>query len=245
MGAAEDPRHIAIIMDGNGRWAGQRSAPRTEGHKAGVRATRDIIEACARRGLEALTLFAFSSENWRRPESEVSVLLELFLRTLRAEVQRLGENDIRLRFIGDRSGFSDALRAEMERAEERTAGNTGMQLAVAANYGGRWDITQAARQLALDVAAGRIEPSAIDDTTLAARLSLAELPEPDLFIRTGGEHRISNYLLWQLAYTELWFTDTLWPDFDAAALDAAIADFRGRQRRYGHTGEQIERLGHA
>lgn len=244
MGAAEDPRHIAIIMDGNGRWAGRRSAPRTEGHKAGVRATRNIIEACARRGLEALTLFAFSSENWRRPESEVSVLLELFLRTLRAEIQRLSENDIRLRFIGDRSGFSDALRAEMERAEQRTAANTGMQLAVAANYGGRWDITHAARQLALDVAASRIEPSAIDDTTLAARLSLAEVPEPDLFIRTGGEHRISNYLLWQLAYTELWFTDTLWPDFDAAALDAAIADFRGRQRRYGHTGEQIERLGH-
>lgn len=245
MGPDDEPRHIAIIMDGNGRWAGRRSAPRTEGHQAGVRATRDIIEACARRGIEALTLFAFSSENWRRPESEVSVLLELFLRTLRAEIERLSDNGIRLRFIGDRSGFSDALRAEMERAEQRTADNSGMQLAVAANYGGRWDIAQAARQLALDAAAGRVDPSAIEDTMLAARLSLADVPEPDLFIRTGGEHRVSNYLLWQLAYTELWFTDTLWPDFDAAALDEAIADFRGRQRRYGHTGEQIERLGHA
>ena len=244
MGPGDEPRHIAIIMDGNGRWAGRRSAPRTEGHKAGVRATREIIEACARRELEALTLFAFSSENWRRPESEVSVLLELFLRTLRAEIGRLSENGVRLRFIGDRSGFSDALRGEMERAERHTADNTGMQLAVAANYGGRWDIAQAARQLVLEAAAGRLEPGAIDEAALAAHLSLADLPEPDLFIRTGGERRISNYLLWQLAYTELWFTDTLWPDFDAAALDAAIADFRGRQRRFGHTGEQIERLGH-
>lgn len=245
MGPGEEPRHIAIIMDGNGRWAARRSAPRTEGHKAGVRATRDIIEACARREVEALTLFAFSSENWRRPESEVRVLLELFLRTLRAEIDRLSENGIRLRFIGDRSGFGAALRSEMERAERYTAANTGMQLAVAANYGGRWDIAQAARQLALEVAAGGLDPAAIDDRALAARLSLADLPEPDLFIRTGGERRLSNYLLWQLAYTELWFTDTLWPDFDAAALDEAMADFRGRQRRFGHTGEQIERLDHA
>lgn len=245
MSAGTDPRHVAIIMDGNGRWAGQRSARRTEGHKAGVRATREIIEACGRRGIDALTLFAFSSENWRRPESEVSVLLELFLRTLRSEVAKLGENNVRLRFIGERSGFNSALQDAMARAERDTAGNDGLDLVIAANYGGRWDITQAARQLAHEVAAGGLDPAAIDSDLLAERLSLADLPEPDLFIRTGGERRISNYLLWQLAYTELWFTDRLWPDFDSAALDEALAYYRGRQRRFGRTSEQVHQLHHA
>ncbi|MEX2576537.1 MAG: polyprenyl diphosphate synthase [Halofilum sp. (in: g-proteobacteria)] len=245
MTAECDPRHVAIIMDGNGRWAAQRSARRTEGHKAGVRATQAIVEACGRRGIEALTLFAFSSENWRRPESEVSVLMELFLRTLRSEVAKLGENNVRLRFIGDRAGFSPALQDAMARAERETAGNDGLDVAIAANYGGRWDITQAARQLAEEAAAGRLDPGAIGPEQLAERLCLADLPEPDLFIRTGGERRISNYLLWQLAYTELWFTDLLWPDFDATALDEAFAYFRSRQRRFGRTSEQVQQLHHA
>lgn len=240
-----DPRHIAIIMDGNGRWAGQRSVRRTEGHKAGVRATQAVIEACGRRGIRALTLFAFSSENWRRPESEVSVLLELFLRTLRSEVTQLQANNVRLRFIGDRSGFSVALQEEMARAERQTAANDGLDLVIAANYGGRWDITQAARQLARDAAAGRLDPETVDDQVLAGRLSAADLPDPDLFIRTGGERRISNYLLWQLAYTELWFSDRLWPDFDAESLDEAIEYYRGRQRRFGRTSEQVQQLRHA
>lgn len=245
MSAGRDPRHVAIIMDGNGRWAGQRSVRRTEGHKAGVRATQDIIEACGRRGIDALTLFAFSSENWRRPESEVSILLDLFLRTLRSEVAKLGENNVRLRFIGDRSGFSKALQDAMSRAERETAGNDGLELAIAANYGGRWDISQAARQLAEEAAAGTLDPATIEPELLGSRLSLADLPEPDLFIRTGGERRISNYLLWQLAYTELWFTDLLWPDFDAVALDEALAYYRGRQRRFGRTSEQLQHSHHA
>lgn len=244
MSEGADPRHVAIIMDGNGRWAKQRSARRTEGHKAGVRATQQIIEACARRGIGALTLFAFSSENWRRPESEVSVLLELFLRTLRSEVARLDDNDVRLRFIGDRSGFGKALQQEMARAEAATADNSGLELAIAANYGGRWDIAQAARQLARETAEGRLDPGAIDDELLGSRLCLADLAEPDLFIRTGGERRISNYLLWQLAYTELWFTDCLWPDFDGAALDEALEYYRGRQRRFGQTSEQLQQGHH-
>ena len=245
MSSDTDPRHIAIIMDGNGRWARSRATYRTEGHKAGVRATQAVIEACARRGIDALTLFAFSSENWRRPESEVSVLMELFLRTLRSEVGKLSENNIRLRFIGDRDGFGGALRNEMGRAEACTADNDGMELVIAANYGGRWDIAQAARSLAADAAAGRLAPEEIDAARVGERLSLADLPDPDLFIRTGGERRISNYLLWQLAYTELWFTDTLWPDFDAARLDEAIAFYRSRQRRFGQTSEQVEQLDHA
>jgi undecaprenyl diphosphate synthase len=232
-------------MDGNGRWARERSAQRTEGHKAGVDATREVIEACARRRIEALTLFAFSSENWRRPQNEISVLLELVLRTLRTEVAKLSDNDIRVRFIGARSGFSRALQREMDRAESETADNNGMELVIAANYGGRWDIAQAARSMAADAAAGRLDPAAIDDDAVACRLSLADLPEPDLFVRTGGERRVSNYLIWQLAYTELWFTDTLWPDFRAADLDRAIAFYRGRQRRFGRTDEQIELFSHS
>jgi len=220
-------------MDGNGRWARERSAHRTEGHKAGVRATQAIIEACARRGVEVLTLFAFSSENWRRPESEVSVLMELFLRTLRSEVNRLSENNIRLRFIGDRQGFGQALRTEMGRAESRTADNEGMELVIAANYGGRWDIAQAARSLATDAAAGRIDPSTIDTEAVAERVSLADLPEPELFVRTGGERRISNFLLWELAYAELWFSTKLWPDWEGADLVDALRDFQSRKRNFG------------
>lgn len=245
MSHSGQPRHIAIIMDGNGRWARRRFAPRTEGHRVGVRAARNIVEACVERGIEALTLFAFSSENWKRPASEVGVLMDLFLRALRAEVGRLNENGVQLRFIGDREAFNETLQGEMAQAEALTAGNRKLDLTIAVGYGGRWDITQAARRLAEDVAAGRLRPDEIHADQLAARLSLADLPEPDLFIRTGGEHRISNYLLWQLAYTELWFTDILWPDFDGAALDEAIDFFRGRQRRFGQTAEQVEKVDHA
>jgi len=244
MRPGSDPHHIAIIMDGNGRWARERSTHRTEGHRAGVRATQTIIEACAHRRIGVLTLFAFSSENWRRPQSEIHVLLELFLRTLRSEIDKLAENDIRLRFIGDRRGFSNALQREMARAEEITAANAGMDLVVAANYGGRWDIAQAARSLATDAAAGRIDPERIDATDVGARLALADFPEPDLLIRTGGERRISNYLLWQLAYTELWFTDCLWPDFDPDSLDDALAFYRGRERRFGRTKDQLTQIDH-
>lgn len=239
------PRHIAIIMDGNGRWAKLRRAPRTDGHRAGARATRTIIEASVERGIEALTLFAFSSENWRRPRAEVSTLLELFRHTLKSEARRLADNDIRLRFIGDRERFPADLRHEMDRAEERTAGAHGLDVSVAVNYGGRWDITQAARALADEVRAGRMRPEDIDEEAMAERMALSHLPEPDLFIRTGGERRISNYLLWQLAYTELWFSDLLWPDFDAAALDQAIAFYQGRQRRFGRTAEQMKAVQHA
>lgn len=245
MNAGDGPRHIAIIMDGNGRWAGQRNAPRTEGHRAGVRATRDAISACGERGVEALTLFAFSSENWRRPQTEVRMLLELFRKTLRDEASQLAEHEVRLRFIGDHGVFPADLRREMARAEEATANKTGLEVAIAVNYGGRWDIAQAARQLATRVAEGYMQPGDITPERFAECLSLADLPEPDLFIRTGGERRISNYLLWQLAYTELWFTDRLWPDFDAATLDQAITFYRSRQRRFGRTSEQVQALHHA
>ena len=245
MSEPADPRHIAVIMDGNGRWARRRYMPRTEGHRAGVRAARRIVQACGERGIGALTLFAFSSENWKRPESEVGVLMDLFLRALRGEVDRLRDNGVRLRFVGDRGGFSEALQQEMATAEAATAGNDRLQLAIAIGYGGRWDIVQAARGLAEEVAAGRLAPGDIDEAAFAGRLSLADLPEPDLFIRTGGEHRISNYLLWQLAYTELWFTDVLWPDFDEATLDEAIAYYRGRQRRFGRIAEQADQADHA
>lgn len=245
MSESREPRHIAVIMDGNGRWARRRFTPRTEGHRAGVRAARGTIEACAERGIEALTLFAFSSENWKRPASEVGVLMDLFLRALRAEVGRLNENGVRLRFIGERTAFSETLQEEMLQAETATANNRTLNLNIAVGYGGRWDIAQAARALAREVEAGRLGADDVTPEAVASQLSLADLPEPDLFIRTGGEHRISNYLLWQLAYTELWFTDVLWPDFDAAALDEAIAFFRGRQRRFGRTAEQLESVDHA
>lgn len=235
------PRHIAVIMDGNGRWAAQRRKPRVSGHRAGVATLRQIVEHAARRGVEVLTAFAFSSENWRRPRPEVRLLLDLFLKSLQQEIDRLHENRVRLLFIGDRSAFDDELCQAIAAAEARTAGNDGLRLVIAANYGGRWDVLNAARQLARAAAAGEIMPDAIDESDLQAGLSLAELPAPDLFIRTGGEQRISNFLLWQLAYTELYFTDSLWPDFDEAALDVAIDWFASRQRRFGRTGEQLSK----
>ncbi len=233
------PRHIAIIMDGNGRWARQRHKPRVSGHRTGVATLRHIVEHAARRGVEVLTVFAFSSENWQRPRPEVRLLLDLFLKSLQQEVERLHENRVRLLFIGDRSAFDDELRQAIEAAEARTADNDGLRLAIAANYGGRWDILNAARRLARAVAEGQIAPDAVEESDLQAGLSLADLPQPDLFIRTGGEQRISNFLLWQLAYTELYFTDSLWPDFGEAELDQAIDWFASRQRRFGRTGEQL------
>jgi len=237
--AAGVPRHIAIVMDGNGRWAERRGMPRTAGHRAGTKAARAAVEQCVRRGVGALTLFAFSSENWSRPAEEVGVLMQLFVEALQRQVRELEENGVRLRFIGDRPRLSGKLRDAMRAAEERTAGNTRLDLFVAVSYGGRWDILQAARSLAEDARAGRLDPAGICEDDLSSRLALAGVPDPDLFIRTGGEHRISNFLLWNLAYTELLFTDTLWPDFDAAALDAAIDEFARRERRFGLTSGQL------
>ncbi len=236
------PRHIAFILDGNGRWAKNRFLPRTAGHHAGVNSVRRVIEYCQTVGVEVLTLFAFSSENWRRPEQEVSVLMGLFLATLEKETEKLQQKNVRLRVIGDRTAFAVELQEKIAAAEELTAVNTGLNVVIAANYGGRWEITQAVRRVAQRVAAGELSLEAVTTETVASHLELADLPEPDLFIRTGGEKRISNFLLWQLAYTELYFTDTLWPDFDEAALEAAIGDYRGRQRRFGYTGEQVETL---
>ncbi|MEQ8233424.1 MAG: polyprenyl diphosphate synthase, partial [Gammaproteobacteria bacterium] len=213
----QTPRHVAIIMDGNGRWARKRQLPRIAGHRAGVENVRNIVRYCAESGVEALTLFAFSSENWRRPPTEVRLLFELFLHVLEQEVERLHEGGVRLRVIGDREPFSRKLREAIAQAESRTRDNDRLQLVIAANYGGRWDITAAARELAARAARGELDPADITDDMLGSRLALADLPEPDLFIRSGGEQRISNYLLWQLAYTELYFTDCLWPDFDISA----------------------------
>ena len=235
----DNPRHVAIIMDGNNRWARKRFMPGVAGHKAGVDAVRAVIEVCAEEGVEVLTLFAFSSENWSRPAEEVGALMDLFLRALRREVRKLHENGIRLRIIGDRSRFSPELQQAMVEAETLTAGGRRMTLVVAANYGGKWDMAQAAQALALDAAAGRLDPSAITEDDFQARLSTAEWPLPDLCIRTGGERRISNFLLWQLAYAELYFSDLYWPDFKHDAMRSALADFAGRQRRFGKTSEQI------
>lgn len=236
------PRHVAIIMDGNGRWARQRGRPRTFGHREGVRSVRAVVEESVRRGIGTLTLFAFSSENWQRPRAEVTVLMELFMTALRGEVRRLNDNDVRLRVIGERSAFPEKLQHRIAEAESLTATNATLNLQVAANYGGRWDMTQAARRLVADVQAGRLDPDAIDERALTERLSFPDLPEPDLFIRTGGEQRLSNFLLWQAAYAELYFTDRLWPDFNDAAFGEALDDFARRQRRFGLTGEQIETL---
>ncbi len=226
-------------MDGNGRWAQKRRRPRLIGHRAGARAVNVCIDFCLEKGVEALTLFAFSSENWDRPQDEVGGLMKLFTGALEREVDELDRRGVRVRFIGDRARFSDAIRRRMTEAEARTARNERLHLSIAVSYGGRWDIAQAARSLAEDVAAGRIEPAQVDEALLSSRLALAELPAPDLFIRTGGELRISNFLLWQLAYTELWFTDLLWPDVDAATLQAALDDYARRERRFGLTGAQV------
>jgi len=238
--AQQLPRHVAIIMDGNGRWANQKNLPRYMGHREGVKAVRRVVEACKRRGIEVLTLFAFSSENWRRPKTEVGLLMDLFVRTLKKEVNRLDRNGVRMRFIGDRSAFDAKLQSLMYAAEAQTAHNHEMDLVIAVNYGGRWDVAEAAKKIAVRVAAGELEIEDIDSDLLAGELSIADLPEPDLFIRSGGEQRISNYLLWQLAYTELYFTDLLWPDFDDDAFEDALRFFASRQRRFGRTGEQVE-----
>jgi undecaprenyl diphosphate synthase len=232
------PRHIAIIMDGNGRWAKRRLMPRVAGHRKGVEALRGVIRACGERGVTHLTVFAFSSENWRRPQEEVTLLMELFLRALENEVARLHENDIRFRVIGDLSGFSERIQVLIRDAEALTRNNTRLTFTVAANFGGRWDIVQAVKKL---VAAG-VTQEEVTEAALAQHFSMADMPEPDLFIRTGGEQRISNFLLWQLAYTELYFTDSLWPDFDAVALDTALASYRTRERRFGRTSEQVSKV---
>ncbi|HEU0230345.1 MAG TPA: polyprenyl diphosphate synthase, partial [Burkholderiaceae bacterium] len=229
------PRHLAIIMDGNGRWATQRFLPRTAGHARGVQAVRRIVEACGRRGVRYLTLFAFSSENWRRPQEEVSLLMRLFIQTLEKEVGKLEEQGVRLRVVGDTSAFEPRLQSLIRLVEERTAHNALLNLTVAANYGGRWDILQAMRRMLAAEPGLSNQPDDIDEARLAPHLSMAWAPEPDLFIRTGGEQRISNFLVWQLAYTELYFTDSYWPDFGAKELDAAFEWYRTRERRFGRT----------
>jgi undecaprenyl diphosphate synthase len=234
------PRHVAIIMDGNNRWAKKRLLPGVAGHKAGVDAVRAVIKVCATAGVEVLTLFAFSSENWQRPADEVSALMSLFLRALRSEAKKLKDNDISLRIIGDRSRFHPDLQAAMLAAEAEAVGSGKFILQVAANYGGQWDIVQAVQSLAAEVKDGRLAVQEISAQLLQDRLSTADLPLPDLCIRTGGEHRISNFLLWQLAYAELYFSDLLWPDFKQQAMRAALADYATRQRRFGKTSEQVQ-----
>lgn len=227
------PRHLAIIMDGNHRWARARGLPGSAGHRAGARTVRPVTEQAAELGIEVLTLFAFSTENWRRPRREVALLMELMKRMLREDVDELDRNGIEIRIIGDRGRFSPDIRNLMRMAEERTRGNTRMTLMIAANYGGRWDIVNACRSLAAQVRAGELDPDAIDEDLVASVTALGDVPPPDLCIRTGGECRISNFLLWQLAYAELYFTETYWPDFGGDALLAAIDSYACRQRRFG------------
>jgi undecaprenyl diphosphate synthase len=234
------PRHVAVIMDGNGRWARKRGLPRHAGHRSGVGSVRKTVELAAERGVKYLTLFAFSSENWSRPRDEVSKLMGLFLEALQREVDELHQNNVRLEFVGARSRLQPALIRKIEGAEKKTAGNSGLHLTVAVAYGGRWDLVQAARTLAARVAAGAMDVDEINEQTIAAQLQLSGIPDPDLLIRTGGEQRISNFLLWNLAYAELYFCDTLWPDFDERDFAEALAFYAIRQRRYGHTGEQVE-----
>ena len=233
------PGHIAIVMDGNGRWARKRNRPRSMGHQAGLKALRATIEYCVKLGVGTLTVFAFSSENWNRPEGEVSRLMELFLRALDKEVLELHENGICIRFVGDKTAFKPAIQKKMLAAETMTAGNSQLTTNIAVNYGGRWDITQAAIKMAKSVAEGQLSPGDIDETQLAQFLSLAKSPDPDLFIRTGGEMRISNFLLWQSAYTEFYFSAVLWPDFDQQELNQAVAAYQSRERRFGQTSEQV------
>jgi undecaprenyl diphosphate synthase len=236
---AEAPQHVAIIMDGNGRWARLRGLPRPAGHRASVKVVRRIVEECVRRNVEYLTLFAFSSENWRRPPDEVGMLMNLFLDALEREVVDLHRNGVCLRFMGDRALLGSALAKRMRDAEALTESNAGLVLIVALAYGGRWDIAQACRSLAIDVARGVLRASEIGESQLASRLACAGIPDPDLLIRTGGEQRISNFMLWNLAYTELYFCDVLWPEFGAAHLEAAFKFFGGRERRFGKTSAQL------
>lgn len=230
-----NPAHIAIIMDGNGRWATSRYLPRVTGHVKGVEAVRGIVKACMVRQIPYLTLFAFSSENWRRPPDEVSMLMRLFVSALEREVGKMHENNIRLKVVGDLSRFDAALREAIANAENKTAANTGLTVSICANYGGRWDVMQAVGKLLAE----RPGVTSFTEEDLSSQLAMSYAPEPDLFIRTGGEQRISNFLLWQLAYTELYFTETYWPDFDAAALDAAISSYQQRERRFGRTSAQL------
>ena len=238
--AAALPRHVAIIMDGNGRWAKKRFLPRFAGHRRGVETVRDSVKYCLARGVEYLTLFAFSSENWRRPEEEVTLLMQLFVRALQKEVSRLDKNGVRLRVVGDLSRFDPELRSLIAASEQRTAQNDKLTLTIAANYGGRWDILQAVNRMAVE---RKDKHANWSEEDLAPFLAMSYAPEPDLFIRTGGEERMSNFLLWQLAYSEFYFTDTLWPEFDSVAFDAAIASYQTRERRFGRTSEQL--VGHA
>lgn len=235
-------KHICIIMDGNGRWAKKRFMPRFAGHKAGLNTVRKIVGSCVEQNIEVLTLFAFSSENWRRPKQEVTLLMELFASALTREVKKLHENNVQLRIIGDLSAFSEKIQQLVNEAIALCADNTGLILNIAANYGGRWDITQAARQIAHKVEQGEISIDDIDESMIEDHLSLRTMPEPDLFIRTGGEKRISNFIIWQLAYCEFYFTDTLWPDFDKKIFEKAIQSFFSRQRRFGRTGDQLTSL---
>jgi undecaprenyl diphosphate synthase len=229
------PRHVAIIMDGNGRWAAERGLPRPAGHRAGLKPVRMCVEECARRGVEALTLFAFSSENWGRPAEEVGSLMRLFLEALDREIGELHEKEVRVRFIGERRSLSVSLQARIAAAEARTGGNRGLKLQVAMSYGGRWDIIQAAQKLARECSSGAVRAEEITEGVFAAHLALAGLPEADLLIRTGGEHRISNFLLWDLAYAELYFSQRLWPDFTLSDLEDALGFFASRERRFGQT----------
>lgn len=234
------PRHIAVVMDGNGRWAKKRFLPRTAGHRAGVSATRAIVENCDKHGVEALTVFAFSSENWSRPQKEVDNLMSIFVSTLKSEMMKLKEQNVRVKFIGDRSAFAEKLQKVINETEAQTEANTGLALTIAANYGGRWDIVEVCKNISKKVSAGELSVDDIDENLMSSELSLSELPEIDLFIRTGGESRISNFLMWQLAYTELYFTDTLWPDFNEASLIQAIEWYGTRQRRFGKISAQVQ-----
>lgn len=239
-GCGELPGHIAIIMDGNGRWAKDRGLPRVAGHKAGAESVRKVVEACAEKDIKHLTLFTFSSENWRRPKNEVTLLLELFVSALDNEVKKLHKKNVKFQAVGDISAFDKKIRESIRRAEELTKNNTKLTLTTAVNYGGQWDITEACRRIASAVKSGNLEPEEINRELLEKNVCLSDLPPPDLFIRTGGEQRISNFILWQLAYTELFFTDVLWPDFDKNTFNLALESFVSRQRRFGQTSEQVE-----
>ncbi len=233
------PSHIAIVMDGNGRWARAKNRPRFMGHKKGVEAVREIVKTCFELNVECLSLFAFSSENWKRPEEEIKHLMGLFMLALDREAKALAKNNVQLKVVGDLSSFSEKLQAKIKQVEELTAQSTGLKLIVAANYGGRWDITQATQKLALKIESGEIKPDSISEEDITKSVTTAGIPDPDLFIRTGGEKRISNFLIWQMAYAELYFTDILWPDFNAEHLKTAIQDYSSRQRRFGKTSEQV------
>lgn len=234
------PNHIVIVMDGNGRWAKKRLLPRTSGHVAGVKATKKAVQFCVEKSVSALTLFAFSSENWKRPEQEVSSLMELFISTLQSEVDALNKQNVRIRFIGNISAFSEKLQSRMDHAVRLTDNNTGLQLNIAVNYGGRWDVAEACKKVAQKIIDGDINVDDVNAELIDSHVCLADLPDPDLFIRTGGEKRISNFLIWQLAYTELYFSDVLWPDFDSEEFSTALNWFFSIQRRFGKTGEQVE-----